>query len=298
MLTDDGLDWRVRDDFLDEVCAGTTLYTKWLPWPDVEVQTWLAPALPGHVRAHCIKARRMLGSFEGGFPASWVGAGNRGYRQSPGFVGTDFSNAFTGIRDLSTTPRRGAVIRNEPNTNIVWPLTVTPGLAGEHVPGETWLFTAVAAIPGAGCTDAGCDFLAGLTLDRTGPVTRIMRGARDPAGMQCSGQVHALIQCRRDRLREMVRRRIGCLSCTPSALGLEALSQTLQINQCALVNATANFLRLIARSHCKDDSPAFHRGDDRFRRYPLSCRRRRKVPDVDDRAEGGLARREVLANGA
>ncbi len=176
MLTDDGLDWRVRDDFLDEVCAGTTLYTKWLPWPDVEVQTWLAPALPGHVRAHCIKARRMLGSFEGGFPASWVGAGNRGYRQSPGFVGTDFSNAFTGIRDLSTTPRRGAVIRNEPNTNIVWPLTVTPGLAGEHVPGETWLFTAVAAIPGAGCTDAGCDFLAGLTLDRTGPVTRIMRG--------------------------------------------------------------------------------------------------------------------------
>ena len=39
MLTDDGLDWRVRDDFLDEACDGTTLYTKWLPWPDVEVQT-------------------------------------------------------------------------------------------------------------------------------------------------------------------------------------------------------------------------------------------------------------------
>ena len=176
MLTDDGLDWRVRDDFRDEICAGTTLYTKWLPWPDVEVQTWLAPALPGHVRAHCINARRMLGSFEGGFPASRVGPGNRGYHVGPGTASTEFSDVFTGIRDLGTAPRRGVVTRNEPNTNIVWPLTMTLGLAGEHVPGETWLFTAVVAIPGAGRTEAGRDFLAGLTLDRTGPVTRIMRG--------------------------------------------------------------------------------------------------------------------------
>jgi hypothetical protein len=173
MLTDDGIDWRVRDDF----SAGTMLYTKWLPWPDVEVQTWVAPALPGHVRAHRINARRILGSLEGGFPASWASPGNRGYREGPGIASTDFSNAFTGIRDLGAAPRRGAVVRNEPNTNIVWPLTVTPGLAGEHAPGETWLFTAVVAMPGAGRTDDGLDFLASLTLDRSGPVTRIMRGS-------------------------------------------------------------------------------------------------------------------------
>jgi hypothetical protein len=118
----------------------------------------------------------MLGSFEGGFPASWVSPGNRGYREGPGAASTDFGDVFTGIRDLGAVPRRGAVVRNEPNTNIMWPLTVTPGLAGEHAPGETWLFTAVVAIPGTGRTDAGRDVLASLTLDRNGPVTRIMRG--------------------------------------------------------------------------------------------------------------------------
>lgn len=176
MLTDDGVDWRIRDEFRDEGCAGTTLYTKWFPWPDVEVQTWLSPALPGHLRAHCIKTRRKLWSFEGGFPASMVGAGHRRFNVGPRIACVDFANAFVGLRDLGTVPRRGAVARNEPNTNLLWPLTVTPGLSGEHPPGETWLLTAVVAIPGAGRAEGGGDFLARLALDRTGLLMRIVRG--------------------------------------------------------------------------------------------------------------------------
>lgn len=87
------------------------------------------------------------------------------------------------------------------------------------------------------------------------------------------------------------------MSCFLISLGVEALSQAAEINQCALVNPAADFLCLVARSHCEDDSPAVYAGDDRFRRHPLSCRRRRKVPDVDDCAERGLAGRQVLANG-
>ena len=73
--------------------------------------------------------------------------------------------------------------------------------------------------------------------------------------------------------------------------------QAAEINQCALVNAAADFLCLVARSHREDDSPAFYAGDNRFRRHLLSYRRRREVPDVDDCAERGLAGRQVLANG-
>ena len=192
----------------DEGCSGTTLYTKWLPWPDVEVQTWLSPALPGHLRAHCVKTRRKLWSFEGGFPASMVGSGHRRFNVGLGIACADFANAFVGIRDLGTVPRQGEEPRNEPNTNLLWQQTVTPGLSGEHPPGETWLLTAVVAIPGAGRAEGGSDFLARLALDRTGPLMRDRAWRRDPAGMPCSGQVHALIQCRRDSLREMVRWRI------------------------------------------------------------------------------------------
>ena len=102
ILTDDGVDWRIRDEFRDEGCTGTTLYTKWLPWPDVEVQTWLSPALPGHLRAHCIRTRRKLWSFEDGFPASMVGSGHRRFNAGPRIACVDFANAFVGIRDLGT----------------------------------------------------------------------------------------------------------------------------------------------------------------------------------------------------
>ena len=51
------------------------------------------------------------------------------------------------------------------------------------------------------------------------------------------------------------------------------------------MNTAADFLCLVARSHCEDDSPAFYAGDDRFRRHLLPYRRRREVPDVDHSAE-------------
>jgi hypothetical protein len=189
MLTDDGLDWRVRDEFRDESCAGSTLYTIWLPWPDVEVQTWLSPALPGHVRAHCIRTRRKLWSFEGGFAASMARSGNGRSSMGPGMACADLGNAFAGIRDLSTAPRRGAIARDEPNTNLLWPLTLTPGLSGEHPPGEIWLLTAVVAIPGAGRAEGGNDFLARLALDRTGPFPRIVRGGEILLECQVPGSV-------------------------------------------------------------------------------------------------------------
>ena len=66
-FSDDGVHYRVRETNAEAKLAGDILYSRWSPWPDVTVETWLVPSAPWHVRVHRIRTPRALQTAEGGF---------------------------------------------------------------------------------------------------------------------------------------------------------------------------------------------------------------------------------------
>jgi len=148
-FSDDNRHFRVRETNEDARIAGNVLYARWRPWSDVEVETWLLPAAPWHIRVHRVRTPRPLNTAEGGFAIPRADA----YRKleqieerngSALVVGT---GDFSGIADLgSATERRGIVLKAHPNTNLLHPKTLVPQLRGEIPSGETVLLTAAVAL--------------------------------------------------------------------------------------------------------------------------------------------------------
>lgn len=136
----------------------TMLYSRWQPWPDVTVKTWLFPMLPWHIRMHCLHNGRRLYSAEGGFALDRTeGRFDQTHylRYERGVALAVYPAGWSGLRDL-TVPGMGRSVRNglvqfaDPNTNILQPRTVIPTLIGEHKEGEHWLICAVLGLPGTG----------------------------------------------------------------------------------------------------------------------------------------------------
>jgi hypothetical protein len=152
-LTDDGTHYRVREALLEAVLEGDVLRSRWQPWPDVEVETWLLPRLPWHVRVHRLRTKRPLQSAEGGFalarPDTSLRSENTMLQKGDGFAIATYSTGWSGIRDLRGD-RQGTVVRTDPNTNLLHPRTVLPTLVSKHNVGEHWLVCAVLGLPGEG----------------------------------------------------------------------------------------------------------------------------------------------------
>lgn len=161
-LTEDGFYYRVRNQCLESRIEGNVLYSRWRPWKDVEIETWLVPALPWHVRIHRIQTMRRLSSVEGGFALNCAGErlkqnriiqrwqrGKR--RRSPHHALAIYPAGVSGLHDL-LDKRKGRIVNAHPNTNLLHARTVIPALVGEHAPEESWLMCAVLGMPG--CADA------------------------------------------------------------------------------------------------------------------------------------------------
>jgi len=169
-LSEDGTRYRIRLEVTDAVvdespAAGPVLYSRWTPWPDVTVDTWLAPASPWHVRVHRLETGRPLHSGEGGFPLSMDGDGFPGAYdrvETDGAALARYPAGTTGIRDLRfgrdddcERARQGRAVDQDPNTNVLAPRTVVPTLTARHEPGTHWLVTAATAAPGSGDCEWG-----------------------------------------------------------------------------------------------------------------------------------------------
>ena len=176
LLSDDGRDWRGRGEFEPEALAGDELHSRWNPWPDVTVDTWLVPAMPGHVRVHRIRTKRRLRGFEGGFPLPYLdGVGFGPVRDRSAGLGNSFGTSI--VCDLLGI-RSGQIVRVEPNTNLLHPLTAVPGLIGDIPEGETWLFAGVVGLPGEaqfGPASSWC-YSLGLQNGPQGP--QVLLGSR------------------------------------------------------------------------------------------------------------------------
>ncbi|MFP3986368.1 DUF2264 domain-containing protein [Streptomyces sp. E11-3] len=150
-LSDDGTHFRVREEAVLAEREGEVLHSRWEPWPGVEIDTWLLPHTPWHIRIHRLRTDRTLASAEGGFAVDRAGheaaAARRGAASALAWARG--AAGASGIRDL-TGARTGEVINPEPNTNLVLPRTALPLLHGRHDPGEHWLACAVLADPDTG----------------------------------------------------------------------------------------------------------------------------------------------------
>lgn len=160
-LTDDGKHWRIREEQGHTEFVDNVLRCQWAPWPDVQIETWLVPAAPWHIRVHFIKsARHISATSEGGFALNRQGddnswAVNRTVEEK-GHALYQSPAGASGLVDL-WGERSGRVLRLYPNTNVIAPRTSMPTLeTGELAPGAHVLACAVRADTGAQ-TD---DFLA------------------------------------------------------------------------------------------------------------------------------------------
>lgn len=167
---DEGETWKTRrlapEARIETIDGFPVLISKWFPWADVEVETWLFPPVENvsenwHLRIHKLtNPNRKLLSAEGSFAI--YGQTRKDGRTLPTFDGTEgrsekVGEAFAvspagavGILDLSPGAKRNGTVMNvDANSNLISARTVLPQLETEHVPkvGEVWLVSAVFGLP-------------------------------------------------------------------------------------------------------------------------------------------------------
>lgn len=146
LFSEDGQHFRGRETCDSATLAGDVLHSRWRPFADVEVETWLIPAPPWHIRVHRIRSPRALTIREGGFsiarPEGAIPA-----RPIPGGVAVETATDVAAILALEPGGGREAVAHPaQPNINLVSARTLVPQLRGTLAAGETVLVTAVLAV--------------------------------------------------------------------------------------------------------------------------------------------------------
>ena len=145
-FADEKGDWRVRTGSQKNAIFEDVLWSRWHPWDDVVIDTWLYADGPWHVRVHRIDTPRALNTIEGGFSmARPEGQAEGAANQASAYCKGDAD--FTGLADLLPGMRRGRFGGLEPHTNLLHPRTVTPQLIGPIAAGRTQLSCAVLASP-------------------------------------------------------------------------------------------------------------------------------------------------------
>lgn len=152
LLSDGNEHYRYRTESSFHEVTETYIYSKWKPFTDVHVETWLAPLEGGrwHLRVHKLVSARRLKAAEGGFPLPY---GDDFYplpedneRNSTGYSRVVTRQGCSRIVDFSRA-RAGRLVFSSPNSNIVHPRVVVPTLLSEHAHGEFYLGCLVQAEP-------------------------------------------------------------------------------------------------------------------------------------------------------
>ena len=146
LRSDSCASWRVRDGNRELSLIDGELVCRWLPWPDVEIETTLIAAPPWHIRIHVVRSPIPLQSIEGGFAIDREG--DRYFRpENASHCTADRASAiFPGdsgaILDL-LGQRTPTIVYATANTNLVANRTAIPSLTGRLLPGRSVLACAV-----------------------------------------------------------------------------------------------------------------------------------------------------------
>jgi hypothetical protein len=159
-LSDDGVHFRTRETMEEALIAGDLLYSRWRPWADVDIETWLVPRNPWHIRLHRIHTPRPLQTSEGGFAIERADFNRDRTEEGEGRAVCYGQADTSAIVDLSTGIRRiGLCHQAIANTNLIHARTLVPQLRGAIATGETLLITACMALPADTAAEAALDAL-------------------------------------------------------------------------------------------------------------------------------------------
>jgi len=150
-LSEDERTYRGREQALEPEVGEGVAYSRWKPWPDVEVRTWLIAERTCHVRIHHIKTARALWAMEAGFATIWTRRAEvQASMGDAAMVRTPHGAAA--VCDL-LGGRKGASVDPGANSHVLATLSSMPVLHSAHEPGEYWLACWV-----SGSADAEDDF--------------------------------------------------------------------------------------------------------------------------------------------
>lgn len=110
--------YRGRRECEKVIILENAIYSKWHPWHDVEVQTWLIPCCDWHIRVHKIKTQRDLHSAEGGFAVIKNDKTQINCEQKTAKIVA--SNGISMIKDQSPIARKPDQIITPPNSSITF----------------------------------------------------------------------------------------------------------------------------------------------------------------------------------
>lgn len=145
-LSDDGHHFRVRTSNVISRIGDGLLYSRWQPWPEIEIETWLLPRPPGHLRVHRIRTPRPLETVEGGFAVARADGGRDVVAGGADYAMVKTFQDASLIRDTGSTVTRVAVCHPAPpNTNLITGRSWVPQLRVSLSPGETMLACFVVA---------------------------------------------------------------------------------------------------------------------------------------------------------
>lgn len=151
--------YRVRRKNEETWIRGHVLYARWLPWSNVEVETWIVAGLPWHVRVHRITTGRSLDAAEGGFALGLQE--EQGVKVNGQDVRAVNATGHSGIHGLLGYDE-GLIVYPNANTNLLHPRTVLPTLVAALEPGTHLLAAAVYGQPGNGEVPELAEALQGL----------------------------------------------------------------------------------------------------------------------------------------
>lgn len=142
LLSDGDNYFRGRRECEEVIVSEHAIFSRWSPWRDVQIATWLIPCGDWHVRVHCIDSARHLQSVEGGFAVL-----KAPHRSEQGGSLVFAENGVSGIFNLPEfVPREIDSVVTPPNSSIMFaPCASIPLLRGDIAPGRHWLGCAVQA---------------------------------------------------------------------------------------------------------------------------------------------------------
>lgn len=134
--------WRGRRDCTHVHTGDGIIYSRWQPWHDVIIDTWLVALSDWQVRVHHINTARPLDTAEGGFSLAYSSRLEITTRENGCQLTTP--DDVIALRCLSATPRRGESLLTPPNSHILFAeRAAIPVLRGELSPGQHLLISAV-----------------------------------------------------------------------------------------------------------------------------------------------------------
>ncbi|WOZ78094.1 DUF2264 domain-containing protein [Kosakonia sacchari] len=134
--------FRGRRECDEVIVTEQAIFSRWSPWSDVHIASWLIPCGDWHLRVHRIDSARHLQSVEGGFAVL-----KAPHRDAQGGSLVSAENGVSGIFELlATAPREADSVVTPPNSSIMFsPCASIPVLRGDIAPGRQWQACAVQA---------------------------------------------------------------------------------------------------------------------------------------------------------